>query len=220
MPQIKLESRIQTGAYPFSAASGSGDSIGIAEYLGKNSTVSLALYNPSRTTGRMTIGFLHSFDSAFCAGAELLTEWQRSALKYRLAIAARYVCWDAEKKKCFPFEHFHLQLNSNCSPLFAKNLNFMSKAYKQIRMRSYGMKKIHCRYSLKKSCVAATISKDALDISFWHQPSNLIQLGGSFIWILNSPRPLVSLCYQFEMKDSIIKAMIDSDFAVGCTYNR
>lgn len=92
VPQIKLESKIQTGSFPFTAASGLGNSIGIAEYLGKNSTISLALYSPSRTTGRMTIGFLHSFDSTFCAGAELLTEWQRSAMKYRLAIAARYVC--------------------------------------------------------------------------------------------------------------------------------
>jgi hypothetical protein len=106
VPQIKLESRIQTGAYPFSTnASSAGDSIGIAEYLGKNSTVSMALYSPSRTSGRMTIGFLHSFDSAFSAGAELLTEWQRSALKYRLAIAARYVLECTEQKKYFfPFE--------------------------------------------------------------------------------------------------------------------
>lgn len=90
VPQIKLASRIQTSAYPFSSASGgAGYSIGIAEYLGKSSTISLALYSPSRISGRMTIGFLHSFDGAFCAGAELLTEWQRSVLKHRLAIAAR-----------------------------------------------------------------------------------------------------------------------------------
>lgn len=78
----------------------------------------------------------------------------------------------------------------------------------------------HCRYSLKNSSVAATISKDALDISFWRRTNKFMQLGGSFIWISQSPRPLISFCYQLDMKDSVVKAMIDSDYAVGFTYNR
>lgn len=118
MPQIKLESRIQTGAHPFTASS-AGESIGIAEYLGKSSTISLALHSPTRVSGRMTIGFLHSFNSAFCAGAELLTEWQHSALKYRLAMAARYACFHIPLlKKNFPFGAFSFAIELKLLPAF------------------------------------------------------------------------------------------------------
>jgi hypothetical protein len=90
VPQIKLAANIQTGPFPYKADL--GDSIAMAEYLGKSTTISLTLYNPKRAVGRMTIGFLHSFNNNFCAGAELLTEWMRDrTLQYSLALAARYV---------------------------------------------------------------------------------------------------------------------------------
>jgi hypothetical protein len=73
---------------------------------------------------------------------------------------------------------------------------------------------------MKQSSVAATISKDALDISFWHQPRAFMQVGASFIYIARKSRILAQFCYQLEMRDSIIKAMIDTDCAVGCTYTR
>jgi hypothetical protein len=88
-PEIKLESRIQAGPFPY--AEDVGDSIAIAEYLGKRSTVTLTLHNPKRASGRMTIGCLYSLNNNFCAGAELLTEWQQCTLKYTLALAARWV---------------------------------------------------------------------------------------------------------------------------------
>lgn len=77
-----------------------------------------------------------------------------------------------------------------------------------------------CRYLLPKRSVAATISKDALDVSFWLQSSDLLQLGGSFIFNKRTSKAVGSLTYQLEMKDAIIKGMIDSDWSVGCTYNR
>lgn len=113
LPQIKFESRIQTGAFPY--AEDVGDTIGIAEYLGKSSSVSLTVYNPKRNSGRITIGCLHSFNNNFCAGAELLTEWQQCALKYRLALAARYV-W------CFDF--FIVSTTTDCS-LFPLNIYYL-----------------------------------------------------------------------------------------------
>jgi hypothetical protein len=89
LSQIKLETRVQAGG--LRARSDLGEVEGSAEYLGKSSTISLALYNPKCETGRMTIGFLHSFNNNFCAGAELLSEWMRNQVQYKLAIAARYV---------------------------------------------------------------------------------------------------------------------------------
>lgn len=64
------------------------------------------------------------------------------------------------------------------------------------------------------------MSKDALDVSFWHQPDDLLQLGVSFIYDKRTSKALGSFCYQLEMKDAIIKGMIDSDWSIGCTYNR
>lgn len=78
----------------------------------------------------------------------------------------------------------------------------------------------HCRYSLKRNSIAATISKGALDISLWHQSNDLLQFGASLILDEYTSRTLGSLCYQYEMKDTIIKGLIDSDWTVGCTYTR
>jgi hypothetical protein len=88
-----------------------GDIVGVAEYLGGSSTISLALYNPKCEAGRMTIGFLHSFNNNFCAGAELLSEWTRNQVHNNVAIAARYVfafAYSACLKRAAAFLHFAL----------------------------------------------------------------------------------------------------------------
>lgn len=87
LPQIKLETRIQTGRFPNN--SDPHDITGMAEFLSKSSTISLTLYNPKCEAGRMTIGFLHSFNKNFSAGAELLCEWMKDQHQYNLAVAAR-----------------------------------------------------------------------------------------------------------------------------------
>lgn len=87
-PEIKIETKLQTGAF----ASSLRTSIGQVEYLGENRTISLTLYNPKRDAGRMTIGFLQGFNNNFCAGVELLTEWSGSnRVQADMALAVRYV---------------------------------------------------------------------------------------------------------------------------------
>lgn len=76
------------------------------------------------------------------------------------------------------------------------------------------------RYSMKKSTIAASVSKDALDVSFWHQPNKLFQIGASLILNKRTSKALGSLYYQMDMKDVVIKGMVDSDLSVGCTYNK
>jgi hypothetical protein len=88
IPAIKLETKIQTGAFPFNSSL--SNTMTSAEYLGKSSTISLAMYNPKCESGRLTIGFLHSFDNKFCAGAEVLTEWIQNKLQHDIALALRY----------------------------------------------------------------------------------------------------------------------------------
>lgn len=87
LPQIKLETKMQTGRFPNN--SDLDDTIGMAEFLGRSSTISLTLYNPRREAGRMTIGCLYNFNKNFCAGAELLHEWISDQHQYNLAVAAR-----------------------------------------------------------------------------------------------------------------------------------
>lgn len=90
LPQIKFETKAQTGAFP--NASVFRNSVGSLELLGQSSTISLTFYNPKRDSGRMTIGFLHSFNDKLCAGAELLTAWSdRDQVKASVALAGRFV---------------------------------------------------------------------------------------------------------------------------------
>lgn len=90
LPQMKVETRIQTGAFP--RAFKAGKFTGLLEFSDKSSTISLALYNPKRVSGRMTIGFLHNFNNNFCAGVELLTAWSdRSQVHMHVALAGRFV---------------------------------------------------------------------------------------------------------------------------------
>jgi Eukaryotic porin len=65
-----------------------------------------------------------------------------------------------------------------------------------------------------------SISKGALDVSFWHQPMDLLQLGATFAFDKRTSKAVGSLYYQLETKDAVIKGMLDSDWSVGCTYNR
>lgn len=215
----------------------------------KADTISLALYNPKRESGRMTIGFLHSFTNDFCAGAELLLAWSvQNPLKVdNLAIAGRQVrsieislmftnreekiLWkhspqkktSVHKNSAVPFPYLRYQLQRNCT------LNVVRRKIKTFFLRWFVSNSLCsiplilsyvCRYSFQKSSLALTVSKDALDLSVWHQPNDSWQIGGSFIFDKPTSKAVGSFCYQLEMKDTLIKGMIDSDWSVGCTYNR
>lgn len=84
---MKLETRIQTGAYPF--ISDLGDSIASVEYLGDSSTTSFNIYNPKRNAGRFTIGHLKGVTNHLSLGVELLTEWYEGQWNAQTALAAR-----------------------------------------------------------------------------------------------------------------------------------
>lgn len=85
--KIKLETKIQTGAYPF--ISDLGDSIASVEYLGDSSTTSFNVYNPKKNAGRFTIGYLKGVTNQLSLGIELLTEWYEGQWNSQTAFAAR-----------------------------------------------------------------------------------------------------------------------------------
>lgn len=98
-PQIKIESKVQAGAFP--CVSDCLNSMTRIEYLGNDSTISLALnFKPKRDSGRVTIGSLHSFNNNLCAGAQLLMAWSSQArVEASIALAARYVYIAIDEKK-------------------------------------------------------------------------------------------------------------------------
>ena len=76
------------------------------------------------------------------------------------------------------------------------------------------------RYSFKNYSISATASLDAVDVSYWQKINDCMQLSSSFILNKKTSKTLGSVCYQVQIKDAVIKGMIDSDWSVGCTYNR
>lgn len=90
IPELKLESKIQTGAFPF--ASNVSKTTSILEYSPGRSTISLAVRNPKRQSGGVTLGVLQRFTNNFCAGAELLLAWsEKNRVQADVALAGRFV---------------------------------------------------------------------------------------------------------------------------------
>ncbi|CAO1399452.1 unnamed protein product [Diamesa hyperborea] len=162
IPKLKLETKIQTGAYPFIADL--GDSIASVEYLGDSSTTSFNIYNPKQNAGRFTIGYLKGVTKQLSLGAELLTEWYDGQWNAQTALAARY--------------------------------------------------------SFKNYSVSTTMSLDALDVSYWQKVNDSMQISSSLIMNKKTSKALANICYELQMENTVIKGMIDSDWSVGCTYNR
>lgn len=92
IPEIKVESKFQT--LPFPKIACISNSLATVEYQEKQTTVSLNLYNPSLSEGKVTLGILHSFTKTFCGGVELLSSWHAANSRHfdevSLALAGRY----------------------------------------------------------------------------------------------------------------------------------
>lgn len=68
--------------------------------------------------------------------------------------------------------------------------------------------------------MAATVSSEALDISYWRQIHRAIQMGTSIVYNQRTKKAIGSIFYQWEFRDAYIRGMVDSDWSVGFTYNR
>lgn len=126
LPQIKIESKVQTGAFPY--VSNVLRCSGLLEYLGKSSTISLALYKPKSESGRMTIGYLQSISKNFCAGVELLMALNaQNQMQANVALAGRWVrsiAFVSSKLKKNPKNTFELQQFRNFLLLRSRSFHF------------------------------------------------------------------------------------------------
>lgn len=76
------------------------------------------------------------------------------------------------------------------------------------------------RYANEKSAYAATISTQALDVSYWCVLNKNIQLGLSLLCNNRKPAAISAIYYQWQFKDAYVRGMFNSDLGVGFSYNR
>lgn len=76
------------------------------------------------------------------------------------------------------------------------------------------------RYSGDRSSYAATISMNAFDASYWRQVHDNIQLGTTISYNDRAKLAIGSIFYQWNFKKASVRALIDSEWSVGCTYSR
>lgn len=76
------------------------------------------------------------------------------------------------------------------------------------------------RYAKDNQALAATITSDAYDVSYWQKVNNNVQVGSSIIGNKALSKSLGTLCYQFELDDTKIRTSIDSDYSLGFTYHK
>uniref|UniRef100_A0A8W7PTW4 Uncharacterized protein n=1 Tax=Anopheles coluzzii TaxID=1518534 RepID=A0A8W7PTW4_ANOCL len=74
------------------------------------------------------------------------------------------------------------------------------------------------RYNRETSTLAATVSPEAFDLSYWQKVSGTLQMGSSMIVNQRQNRALGTVCYRLEHEDTVIRGSFDSDWTVGFTY--
>jgi mitochondrial import receptor subunit TOM40 len=161
---LKLETKIQTGMYPY--VQDFGSLITSIELARDESTLTLNFYNPKKDAGRFTIGILNSLTKNLCFGAEILCEWTDKLLVQPPKVA------------------------------FAG------------------------RYTMDNQALAATITSDAYDVSFWKRINKNVQVGSSVIGNKHMSKSVATMCYQLELDDTLIRASIDTDYSAGLTYHK
>jgi Eukaryotic porin len=76
------------------------------------------------------------------------------------------------------------------------------------------------RYSSNNFALAATLSKEALDVTCWRKLDHTVQLASSLIINQRTQHAVGAICYQWLFKNTCIKGMLHSDWSVGFNYTR
>ncbi|XP_052863331.1 mitochondrial import receptor subunit TOM40 homolog [Anopheles cruzii] len=76
------------------------------------------------------------------------------------------------------------------------------------------------RYNRETWTLAATVSPEAFDLSYWRKVSDMLQLGSSVVINQRQRQALGSICYRVDRPDTVIRGSFDSDWTLGFTYGR
>lgn len=76
------------------------------------------------------------------------------------------------------------------------------------------------RYKRHSYSVAATMSRQGIDLSYWQRIHPNIQLASLWAWHRKTEKSVGTICYQWNFPDAHIRGMFDSNLSVGFMYSR
>ncbi|XP_073847475.1 mitochondrial import receptor subunit TOM40 homolog isoform X2 [Musca autumnalis] len=75
------------------------------------------------------------------------------------------------------------------------------------------------RYRRHAYSVAATISRQGIDVSYWQRLHRKIQMATLWAWQRKTEKSLATICYQWNFEDSHVRGQFDSNLSVGFMYS-
>lgn len=76
----------------------------------------------------------------------------------------------------------------------------------------------YSRYEFNKTVVAATCSRQALDITCWKQLRDTVQIGSSLVINRTNNYRNYAVFYKWEKNNVSIRGLIDTNWTMGFTY--
>ncbi|XP_017480475.1 PREDICTED: mitochondrial import receptor subunit TOM40 homolog 1 [Rhagoletis zephyria] len=79
---------------------------------------------------------------------------------------------------------------------------------------------IAARYSKYNYQIAASASRQGIDISYWQRIHERIQMATLLAWHRKTEKTIATICYQWDFDDAVVRSMVNSDLSVGFQYYR
>lgn len=76
------------------------------------------------------------------------------------------------------------------------------------------------RYRENSYAVAATVSRQGVDISYWQRLHRKIQMASFWAWQRKTEKSLATICYQWDFDEAYVRGTFDSNLSVGFVYSR
>ncbi|XP_053946633.1 mitochondrial import receptor subunit TOM40 homolog 1 [Anastrepha ludens] len=76
------------------------------------------------------------------------------------------------------------------------------------------------RYSKHNYQIAASASRQGIDISYWQRIHERIQMATMLAWQSKTEKTIATICYQWDFDDAVVRSMVNSDLSVGFQYYR
>lgn len=105
----------------------------------------------------------------------------------------------------------------NVTPKISVGAEFLLEWYNG---RIFNQLALAGRYMTSTNAVAATVSRNAMDVTVWTKINDTLQIGSSFVWNKKKQKNVGEIFYQWESNDTVIRGGLDSNFAVGFTYTK
>ncbi|ALC47102.1 CG4520 [Drosophila busckii] len=79
---------------------------------------------------------------------------------------------------------------------------------------------VAARYSHHNYSLAATASRQGLDVSYWQRIHPQIQMANMLAWNRNTRKTIATICYQWNFRNCSVNGMFDSDALVGFMWTK